>query len=337
MKINKFYKIDQCALYKVGSKKRLSKILNISLKNLLYLAKSTNNYRVFELPAESCSFTGKIRKARLVQEPKPLLKAIHTRLQKLISRIEPPIYGHAAIKGRSYRSNAQTHTSSLCLATLDVRKFYPSTRQSFVRDFFAKKLLCAPDVADILTKICCFPCQTDSSNSIGLPTGSPLSPILSLHANKKMFDQLQRYSDTNNLIFTCYVDDITFSGQTFPKDLVRRIKEIVFSYGHIIANEKTKIFKETDTKHVTGVAIRDNRLTVPHSRFQKARSISKTLKNTPSSEITTRLTLQRKLSGLLGEAGFLDARFKQWAARSYIDLAQLEHELSQQQSKKHYK
>lgn len=337
MKKHKFYKIDQCALYKVGSKKRLAKVLNTPLKELLLLARKKNNYRVFELPAELCPFTGKTTKARLAQEPKPLLKAVHTRLQKLISRIEPPIYGHAATKGRSYRSNAEAHTSSSYLATLDVRKFYPSTRQSFVRDFFAKQLLCAPDVADILTQICCFPCNTGSSNSIGLPTGSPLSPILSLHANKQLFDQLKSYSDANNLIFTCYVDDITFSGKSLPKDLVRRVEEIIFSYGHTIASEKTKIFKATDIKHVTGVAIQDNRLTVPHSRFQKARAINNAIENTPSSEVSTRLNLQRKLSGLLGEAGFLDVRFKPWASRSYIDLAQLEYEFSRQQPKNHQK
>ncbi|USY26828.1 reverse transcriptase family protein [Alcaligenes sp. 1735tsa3] len=329
MKKQKSYSIDQCVLYKISSKKKLADILNIPLNSLMSLAKSKNNYRIFELPFEQCEFTGKTRNARVVQEPKKLLKAVHARLQKLISRIEAPKYGHAAIKGRSYRSNASEHISSRCLATLDVRKFYPSTRQSLVRNFFADQLCCAPDVADVLTKLCCFFGASKTGSSVGLPTGSPLSPILSLYANKPMFDKLQGYSNDNSLIFTCYVDDITFSGETLPKDIIRKVEEIVYSYGHTIAIEKTKIFRENDTKHVTGVAIKNNKISVPHSRFKKARAIEKIISNVPQEEITKKRTLQRKLSGLLGEAGFLDSRYKPWAARSYADLKKLEYEFSQ--------
>lgn len=320
MKIIKKYGIDQCALYKLGSKTRLATILGYPRKKLLSLARDKKNYRVFELKEEICPFTGKITKARMVQEPKAELKGIHTRIQKLISRIEPPHYGHAAIKQRSYRTNADAHIESDCVATLDVRKFYPSTRKSLVRNFFAEQLLCAPDVADILADICCFSSANDSNSSVGLPTGSPLSPILSLHVNKPMFDKLDAYAKSEGLLFTCYVDDLTFSGKFIPIGLARKIEEIVYSHGHKIASEKTRIFSPQHTKHITGVAINNHEIRVPHSRFKKARAIEKKIQSTSLLEQEERLALHRKLSGLLGEAAFLDKRYASWAQRSYAEL-----------------
>lgn len=320
MKPIKRYEINQCALYKLRSKTRLAVILNHPKERLLELAKSKSNYRIFELKEEICPFTKKRTKARMVQEPKSELKKVHARIQKLISRIEPPDYGHAAVKRRSYRTNAEAHISSLYVATLDIRKFYPSTRKSLVRNFFSEQLLCSPDVADILTNICCFSDNKDLRAVIGLPTGSPLSPILSLYVNKPMFDKLDQYAKSEGLVFTCYVDDLTFSGNSIPGGIGRKIEEIVYSHGHKIASEKTKIFSPRHTKHITGVAISNGEIKVPYSRFKKARAIEEKIQSTPPSDLHERLALHRKLSGLLGEAAFLDNRYTPWAQRSYAEL-----------------
>ena len=73
------YHINQCALYKVGSKAKLAQILGISVASLLAIVKKPR-YREFLLPEEVCPFTGKITKERWVQEPLGELRAIHERL-----------------------------------------------------------------------------------------------------------------------------------------------------------------------------------------------------------------------------------------------------------------
>jgi len=234
--------------------------------------------------------------------------------------VAPPSYGHAAIKGRSYRTNATHHLEAKRVATLDIRKFYPSTKKSLVRNFFHDQLLCAPDVSDLLAEICCFTQRQGGHVLSGLPTGSPLSPILSLYVNKPMFDRLNSYGINKNLVFTCYIDDLTFSGPTLPRDLVIEVKKIVFSFGHSVALEKTKIYSESQAKHITGVTLVNNELKVPHSRFKKARAIEQRIRSIPTSDTAERLVLHRKLAGLLGEAAFLDARYRSWAQRSYSDL-----------------
>lgn len=314
------YDVNQCALYKLGSKTRLAQLMGVPKSRLLALANRTDNYRVFPLPQEVCQFTGRVRKARLVQEPKPELRRVHERIQTLLSRVRPPEYGHGAVKGRSYRSNAEAHINGRRVATFDVRKFYPSTSRSAVRNFFADQLYCAPDVADILARLCCYGNVGESSIGMGLPTGSPLSPVLSLYANKPMFDALHDYAGRHQLIFTCYVDDLTFSGNVLPRGLSRFVARIVGSYGHTLAIEKTHLFPRNGVKHVTGVVLSGNEIKVPHSRFLKARAIASAIAKHAPADVQQRLSLQRKLAGLLGEAAFLDRRYAGWANRSYADL-----------------
>lgn len=314
------YDINQCALYKLGSKARLAQLLGVPKARLLALARSVENYRVFTLPQEICQFTGKVRKERLVQEPKPELRRVHERIQTLLSRIRPPEYGHAAVKGRSYRSNAEAHLYSPRIATFDVRRFYPSTSRSAVRNFFSDQLCCAPDVADILARLCCWQNEKKSSSSSGLPTGSPLSPILSLYANRPMFDALNDYAGRHQLVFTCYVDDLTYSGDVLPRGLFKFVEKIVISNGHTLATEKTRHFRRNQVKHVTGVVLSNSQVRVPHARFLKARAIASAIMAHAKSDVQHRLSLQRKLAGLLGEAAFLDSRYAGWADRAYADL-----------------
>jgi len=313
----KRYGLDQCALYKIGSKARLALVLGDSVDRLLFLASSANNYRVFLLPEETCQFTKKVTKERWVQEPKPELRRIHERIQKLLRRVTPPDYAHAAIKGRSYSSNAIVHKDAHRVATFDIRKFYPSTSKSHVYNFFADQLQCAPDVAALLTALTSYK-GGSATDRTGLPTGSPLSPILSLYANKPLFEKLNNLALSNGLKFTCYVDDLTFSGDALPLGLTHLVKKALEQHGHLLSVNKTRIFRGNQGKHVTGVVIYKSKIYVPHSRFLKARGVMAAID--AEAHAVGKLPLTQKLAGLLGEAAFLDKRYSSWAKRSYSDL-----------------
>lgn len=312
------YHINQCALYKVGSKAKLAQILGISVASLLAIVKKPR-YREFLLPEEVCPFTGKITKERWVQEPLGELRAIHERLRKLLMRVSPPAYAHAAVKGRSYRTNAEAHMTSKMVATFDITKFYPSTSDSAVFSFFCKGLCCPGDIAAMLATLVCYPPRS-SDGKLGLPTGSPLSPVLSVYANKTLFDALEKIALANGLKFTCYVDDLTFSGDSLPGGLKDIVASAIRRYGHKMAEKKTRIFNASQAKHVTGVVLAGNTLVVPYGRFKKARRIESVLNAEADSAL--RLKLIQKLAGLLGEAAFLDPRYQAWARSSYGLLAE---------------
>lgn len=311
VKLRKSYALNQCALYKLGSKKRLAQILDVKLSDLMQLSADEGNFEIFELEAQVCEFTGTPRKARWVQNPVPDLKAILARISKLLSRIQSPDYCHGATPGRSYRSNAQAHVGARSVATFDLKDFFPSTTSKQVFRFFQKDLQCAPDVAGLLTDLCTY--------KRALPTGAPSSPVLAYWANRGLFETVDLRGNALQLKLSVYVDDITLSGDAIPRSLTDQVEGIVKSHGHKLSAHKTKIFGPGRPKHVTGVVIECGALRVPHSRFRKARAIRAAFD--AEKDDRKRALLAAKLCGLLGEAAYLDARYKRMAVDSVKLLA----------------
>lgn len=309
------YPFDQCAFFKLRSKARLAELLFTNQATLKALT-GPNQYKIFTLPESVCEFTGKKTKPRGVEEPKRELRRIHNRIRDLLSRVGLVNYAHAAVKRRSYRSNAKAHQRSDVVATFDIERFYPSTSQEHVTQFFFQEMQCSADVAELLGKIICY-CPTPEALGC-LPTGSPASPIVSIYANKPMFDELNKLAHSCGLTFTCYVDDITFSGRRLPPKLRRRVNSIVTKHGHKLNHKKTKVFGLGTPKHITGVVIKDGRIAVPHSRFFKARKIEERIKTASTHFEQSRL--MRTLSGLLGEAASIDERYLPLAVASYQSL-----------------
>lgn len=309
------YDLTQCALYKVGSKARLAKLLHISVPALVGMSNS-RKFREFPLPEQVCPFTGKKKGARDVQTPAEALRPVHDRIHDLLRRCAPPSYAHAAVKGRSYRTNADVHKSGPCAATFDLRKFYPSTSEFLVFRFFADQMLCAPDIASLLARLICV---QRKDNFACLPTGSPLSPLLSIYANKPMFDKLAVMAECHSLKFTCYVDDLTFSGPTIPMHLEQLVTGLVKRYGHTLASNKTLCFSSSDAKHITGVVIFNGNVAVPNSRFFKARKIQEAIN--AETDRQQKISLMEKLNGLVGEAAYLDIRYRPLAQRSRQSLS----------------
>lgn len=300
------YKIDQCPLYKMQSKKRLAKVMFCSVKDLQALRLGPH-YKLFKIEKPPCPFTGKVTKPRDVQEPKVGLRQVHERLQRLLTRIHPPEYAHGAIEGKSYKSNAEAHLGYRRVATFDLKQFYPSTSKVIVFDFFKNYMKCAPDISSLLADLACY------GNS--LSTGSPLSPILSVFANRVMFDQLEKIAKTHSLAFTVYIDDLTYSGASLPRGLPRMVASTVEKFGHLLAEKKTAIYRRNQPKHITGVVVNGSQISVPKSRFHKARKIQAALKS--ESNLEKKLKISQKLSGLLGETAHLDSKYSRWAKASY--------------------
>ncbi|TAG34440.1 MAG: RNA-directed DNA polymerase [Polaromonas sp.] len=310
------YEVTQCALYKINSKARLAGLLHVSVPVMLGMA-SSRKYQEFTLKEKVCPFGGKSRKARMVQTPTEALRPLHDRIHDLLRRCAPPNYAHAAVKGRSYRTNAEAHKGSCVAATFDLESFYSSTSETTVFRFFVDQMKCAPDIASLLARLICV--ERDDSYPC-LPTGSPLSPLISVYANKPMFDKFAHLAETHALSFTCYVDDLTFSGLAMPKGLERMVTSVAKRYGHTLATHKTMTFGPSSAKHITGVVIFNGKITVPNARFRKARKIQAAInaENDPIKKIS----LMQKLSGLLGEAAYLDNRYSNLAKKAQHSMSE---------------
>lgn len=297
------YDVNQSRLYRVGSPARLSEILEIPLDKLQALASRGDNYKIFQ-KEDLDPFALRCRKPREIQEPKPALKGVHERVARLLKHVEVPEYLHSAVKGVSYRTNALQHANvGVSVLTMDVQDFYRSTGESRVFNFFRDVLLCAPDVSRLMARLLTW-CGV-------LATGSAVSPLLSFHCNRPMFDEMAAVAAEAALTFTCYVDDITFSGSALRRGLACAIGRIARRHGHCIKERKTRFYTPGQASIITGVVVTDGVVSVPHERRLKGRRIEAAIACAEDS--IDRLALTEKLMGLAGEAAYLDSTFRPWA------------------------
>lgn len=310
----KLYPINQSALYKLTSPGKLYHVLDSEQEEIDSILGSNENYREFTLLEDYNPFSQKVTKRRLVQTPARKLRAIHERILKLLQRMEYPGYAHAGVKKRSYRSNALAHEKSKTVATFDLSNFYGQVKSFHVREFFSTQMNCVGDVSGILTGLTTF------RNC--LPTGSPLSPLLALHSSRPMYDELNALAEKHGLIFTCYVDDLTFSGDLIPRSLEREVKSVVRRHGHVINDKKTRIFTEKQPKHVTGTVIINNKVHVPYARIVSVRRLEAAINGEIDRYGFSEQKLMEKLAGVLNEASYLDPKFKHKAllARNSLSL-----------------
>ncbi len=248
---HRFYPLHQSPLYKLVSKKRLAILLRTKqevIKNLV----SPANYNEF-----------KTKKGREVQEPKPELKRIHKRLKNLLCCIEPPSYLFSGVRGRSYVNNAAVHKNSNFFLTCDIHKFYPHCRDIYICKSFIKDFKMPYDVAKMLTQLITFKGM--------IPTGSPVSQILSYFAYSRIFDKIFALAQKEKIKFSLYVDDITFSSEkTIPLFFYRKVKHELKKVGLKLHPEKTRSYRAQQYKKVTGCIISPTgKLLVPNPLREK--------------------------------------------------------------------
>lgn len=290
MAIRKSYAVHQCPLFKMASRKKLAALLSFDLSVLEGLAAATNNFRTFEIKQGI--------KLRKVEVPKRRLERIHRKVFSLLERIEKPEYLHSGIKGRSYITNAKVHIGSVPLVKLDLKKFYPSVDGARVFRFFQQELQCSPDVSGLLTKLC----TVDGH----IPTGSCVSQLLAYFSSKPMFDDLHILSSQWGLRDTCYVDDLTWSGERATPAFLWDAKKVVHRHG--FKYHKDRVYTADDQKLVTGVMIDGDRIAVLPSRELK---LWKDINALGMNEPQERLEAVNSLIGSVVANGQIEQRFLQ--------------------------
>ncbi len=286
------YDITQSPLYKLRSKKKLIALLNLqSVSDLNSILRAENPYRKFQILSKG--------KLRSVEVPSRLLQPLHNRLFRLLKKVNLPDYLHSGTKGRSYVSNAKAHCDKKEAYTLDIKKFYPSVTKARVGTFFRETMKCEPDIAAILAKI--------TTCDEHVPTGSSLSQLLAYFCCKEMFDTLYDLSREAGITFTCYVDDLTFSGDKLSRKWIyEKVKPIINRSG--MRSHKDKHFKAGQVKEITGVII-DGRDAKVCNRMHKSIH-TLTLRIAETEEPLLLDSLYDQLIGKLCAAGQIEERFK---------------------------
>lgn len=260
--INKYYDYKQSPFYRIGTKKKLAQVLNVSDKQLSLLQESGSvDLNKSKYYLKDVMTVGK--PSRPAQVPFGLKRQAHQRIKELLCRIETQPYLMSSKKGSFILKNAEKHLDSKYMKKMDIAKFYPSCKQYHVYNFFFEKMEMSKDVAYAISKICVF--------EDFLPTGSPLSQILAYFINQDVFDDIQNVAFKNECIFTLWVDDIVLSSKVkIPTSVILEIKKKLWMKGLDTKKKKDKSYLPEDHKLVTGVIItKDNKIDVNNSARQK--------------------------------------------------------------------
>lgn len=259
----KRHPIEQSQFYKIYSIRRLEEVLKFQLCELHNIATSLN-------------YRSKKINERDTQLPTGELQILHKLIGIHLSKIYLPTYVYSQ-KGRSFIDNAVIHRGNIPVGKTDLSKFFPSISEHRISQMFRDIFKCPKTVAEALAKICSF--------NGHLPTGSYISGYIAFFCAKSMFDEIATVCTARKITMSVFVDDITFSGENVTAKFLQTIRSIIERYGFISKAKKTKFYKPTDVKKITGVIIKNDEIRVPNSSHAKAYETYKKLMNSPQDGI----------------------------------------------------
>lgn len=234
-------------------------LLGVDEKRLQTILKHINaQYSVFWISKRRGGY-------RTISAPSKELKAIQ---DTIYHRILSPVNIHPAAIGfrhqRCVADNARPHLGKRYVLKIDIHDFFHSIRSTRVRKTF-RAIGYPPNEAKVLTALCC--------NNYCLPQGAATSPALSNIIAYELDKKLDALATTYGLTYTRYADDLTFSGDSFPKEIVfPLIKKIIREEKFELNHKKTSFMEERDRKIITGVSISSGvKMTIPKARKREIR------------------------------------------------------------------
>lgn len=264
---------------RLKSPDELVKLLKISAKYLHQIVENPQ-YRTFYIPKKSGNY-------RLISAPEIKLKNIQHNinkyLQKVYAVLNPGnVYGfvknfsyHKADPNRintqvskrySIIENAKLHINKNTVLNLDIKDFFSSISIGSVRKVFAS----APFYFNSNLSTCLSLLLTWNKS---LPAGSPSSPVLSNLFCFKLDKEFLEFAKKQQLTYSRYADDITFSGESAICDgQILAVRIILANYGFVLNEKKIRIQNKSERQEVTGIIV-NNKLNVDRRFIRWLRAV----------------------------------------------------------------
>ena len=226
---------------------------NISDKEkirLLYILTNPveKNYKVFKIKKSNGKY-------RYIYKPNNLLKKIQRKILKNIlnnKKISP--YAKAYKKGLCLKDNAYPHLNKKIILKLDIINFFDNIeyydiyRTCFSEEYFPKS------VGHLLTTLCTYESH--------LPIGSPTSAYISNLVLKDFDYEIGTWCDLHNISYTRYSDDMTFSGDFNPQEIIKKVRHHLNYLNLKLNNKKIKVISNSKQQRVTGLIV-NKKINVP--------------------------------------------------------------------------
>jgi len=287
--------IRDWSLPSIASPARLADWLGLSLAQLDWFADVRGRNRRAP-PGSLWHYTyHRIQKGfgrvRLLESPKPRLKAIQRRiLHDLLDRVPAHDAAHGFRRGRSVLTFAAPHVGKAMVLRFDLRDFFTSIPARRARALF-RRLGYPREVAHLLTGLCTHATPADAW-PVGrsaenwreqhqyavphLPQGAPTSPALANLCAYRLDVRLSALAEAAGARYTRYADDLAFSGR---EDFARGAHRFREAVAKIVLDEKFDLnwkkarqMRPATQQRLAGVIV-NVRPNVPRGDYERLKAI----------------------------------------------------------------
>lgn len=202
-----------------------------------------NNYKIHKIKKRN----GKIR---TIYEPSINLKIIQKNiLHNILEDRYISKYAKAYQKNISLKDNVEVHTNKDIILKLDIKDFFDSISymqvycKCFKEEYFPKT------IRTLLTNL--------TTYQGFLPQGAPTSAYIS---NIIMLDFdiiIGEYCQQNNISYTRYCDDMTFSGNIKKEDIIHIVEKELRKMNLFLNKEKINLITKKSRQIVTGIVVNE--------------------------------------------------------------------------------
>lgn len=201
------------------------------------------NYKVYKIKKRNGKY-------RTIYEPNSMLKQIQKQiLINILNNKSISKYAKAYHKGISLKDNAIPHINKKIILKLDIKNFFENIsfldvyNSCFSIEYFPKS------VGFILTYLCTY----DNH----LTQGSPTSAYISNLIMKEFDEEIGNWCNINDISYTRYSDDMTFSGNFNPSELIIKIRKMLYKLGLELNKDKIHIVNKSQSQNVTGIIVNE--------------------------------------------------------------------------------
>ncbi len=215
-----------------------------------------NNYRIFKIRKKNGKY-------RTIYEPDALLKQIQRNiLNNVLSNRHISKYAKAYYKGVSLKDNAIPHINKELILKLDIKDFFESISFIDIYNFCFPIEYYPKSVGMILTYLCTY--------NDHLTQGAPTSAYISNLVMREFDEILGSWCDLKNISYTRYSDDMTFSGNFDPSEIIIKVRKMLGKLGLELNNKKIHVVHNSNRQSVTGIVV-NNKIQVSTNYRKKIR------------------------------------------------------------------
>lgn len=213
--------------------------------------------------------TSRSGKRRLLEQPRPRLKAIQRKvLREILSHVPAHEAAHGYVAKRNVVSYATPHVGRRIVLRFDLRDFFVSVRAARVRALF-RTIGYPEDVARSLAGLCTNSVPLDAcEQGIGesfrrahLPQGAPTSPAVANLCAYRLDCRLAGLAKKLQTNYTRYADDLAFSGEENLARSARRFQvavcRITLEEGFEVNTRKSRFMRRGHRQQLGGVIVNE--------------------------------------------------------------------------------